>query len=194
MNENITDQFIAGQKLVSFVQDYVKLLEQQLSSVREAILITVTEVMTTINEISETAQEKKESIDKNILEDLNKTYHKNKAQTDDVELLRSGSKFSKQMEALSTLDVDLSNLIFKIIGSLSRDDVVVQKLIHIIDGINAINKHLGDILLNPEEKLNPTYVANTCAIILTRTYKSYSMEEEKNIFHNIFGEPKKKSS
>ncbi len=206
------DSLIASKILVDFLRDFTLLTEQQLVSIRVLMEHTVAEVMNSVTSMSDVASEKKvkanevlikdktsqgfvssssqelEKNEKQILsgqsnDSLRKDYLENK-------LMRTGGLFSKHMEAISGLDHDLQNLIAKIIGAVSVDDVIAQRLTHIISSMNHMQSELSNLLGNFQQNARSEAMKVFRNRVLTQVYLSYTSEDEKLIFHKIFGHPK----
>jgi hypothetical protein len=105
-------------------------------------------------------------------------------------LMRTGGLFSKHMEAISGLDHDLQNLIAQIIGAVSVDDVIAQRLSHIIAGMNHLQVELATLLANYKQHARADAIKLFRNRVLTQVYLSYTSEDERLIFHKIFGHPK----
>jgi hypothetical protein len=108
---------------------------------------------------------------------------------DSARVRRIGGRFTKHMEALSTLDADLSDLMFRMMGALSGDDVIRQWLEHVMQGVEVLSASLSQLVENAESAFTERNVDTLKARILTDLYRSYTSEEEKQIFHGIFGRP-----
>jgi len=51
---------------------------------------------------------------------------------------------------------------------------------------------LTKLLENYERTMSPAVIEQFRSVVLTQVYKSYTTQEEKEIFHKIFGTPKSK--
>lgn len=108
------------------------------------------------------------------------------------QLRRAGGKFSKQMEALSVMEGDVKKTLVVIMGALSMDDVISARLHNLVTALNAFNVGLTKLLENYERTMSPAVIEQFRSVVLTQVYKSYTTQEEKEIFHKIFGTPKNK--
>jgi hypothetical protein len=206
------DSFVASKLLVDFLRDFTLLTEQQLVSIRVLMEKTVADVMESVTSMSQVADEKKIKANEVLIKDkksqdfvssssqelekdemailaptsndsLRKDYLENK-------LMRTGGLFSKHMEAISGLDHDLQNMIAKIIGAVSVDDVIAQRLSHIIAGMNRLQVELATLLANYKLHARVESIKLFRNRVLTQVYLSYTSEDERLIFHKIFGHPK----
>ncbi len=110
-------------------------------------------------------------------------------------MMRMGGKFSKHMEAMSTMENELKDVLFNMMGALSTDDVVGQRLEHISLAIHALRVGLSYLLINFHERLTVADVDQFMSDLLAYTYKQYTMETEKELFKKTFGSiPQKKKA
>lgn len=109
-------------------------------------------------------------------------------------LRRASGRFSKEMEAMSNLDGEIKGLLLCVMGSVSNDDVVKQRLDHIIYSLREFNKAVEKVIEDNASQMNSKNVQTVCATLMTQIYRSYSSQEEREIFHKIFGKPKTKAA
>ncbi len=107
-------------------------------------------------------------------------------------LLRSSGVFSKHLEAVSRLDADLQGLVAKVMGSVSADDVIAQRLGHIITSMQTMHQALALFLNDYRKQCTPDGVKMLRNRVLTEVYLSYTAEDEREVFHKIFGQPREK--
>ncbi|MCB9228192.1 MAG: hypothetical protein H6618_01135 [Deltaproteobacteria bacterium] len=105
------------------------------------------------------------------------------------DLRQFGERFSKQMEALSTLDSEISSIIYKMISALSNDDVIRQKLEHLLLSVHALKVGLAYILTGFRERFTLSEVDMFRKNLLKYTYRLYTSEQEKEIFQRLFPVP-----
>lgn len=218
MSGNHKERLTTSRELVVFLNKYSEVVERQLEGVRAMIEQAVVSVMQGVQEISTATsseanqadqilekaylspdQQSKELFD-SIQNSVDQVFNEAKglAATDasqlssslvDDRLRRFGGQFSKHMEALSTLDKDLSNLLLNMMGALSNDDVIRQKLEHLLACVHALQVGLSYVLLDFGQRISLKEVQALKADLLTYTYQLYSSEEEKELFCEIFGSP-----
>jgi hypothetical protein len=110
-------------------------------------------------------------------------------------LRRSSGIFSKHMESLERLDDNISGLLLQMMGALSRDDVISQRIEHVMMGLNAMQASLTYILTDFETRCKQGEVDRYIADLKAFTLRTYTTEEEKRQFYRIFpGDEKKKAS
>jgi len=109
--------------------------------------------------------------------------------TDDrgVDIRRMGGLFSKHMESVSTLDDSVREIVMGMVGAMSSSDVVKQRLDHLAMAMQAMHVGLSNILVDLDSRLTPELIADFRQRLLEYTYKTYTMEQEKNAFKEIFG-------
>lgn len=206
------DSMLASKLLVDFLRDFNLLTEHQLVAVRVLMENTVAEVMKSVTSINDVASQKKVKANEVLIKDktsqdfvssssqeleknekailagtsndsVRKDYLENK-------LMRTGGLFSKHMEAISGLDKDLQNIIAKIVGAVSVDDVIGQRLSHIISSMNELQTELSTLLANYRQNARADAIKLFRNRVLTQVYLSYTSEDERETFHKIFGHPK----
>lgn len=205
--------FQASKILVDFLRDFTSLSEQQLLSSKKMLEGIVVQVMDSMTELSEqssknvgTAKEilvkdektglmtytKADAIEKRETENLKTVENGDTIRKLVLEskLLRSSGSFSKHLEAISMLDGRLQKLLSNVIGAVSLDDVIAQRLSHVIESLQTLQAALAQFLIDYKTECRPDRVKLLRNQVLTKVYLSYSSEEEKEVFHKIFGHPK----
>lgn len=208
----------ATRNLVAFIRSYTDVLEKQLQAVRETMRETTEGVMDGIQKISDsTARKKKEANTvlmttyTNPSDDAKKTMDSvqdavsavfDAAQgtkpatagpTDADKLRRHAGFFSKHMEALETLDEDVQGMLMTMMGMLSRDDVISQRVEHVVQSLQAMQMSLAYVLVDFEARCKQADVDKVVKDLKSFTLRTYTMEEERQAFVSVFGEDKKAS-
>ncbi len=106
---------------------------------------------------------------------------------------RVAGKFSKHMEALSTLDESLKQELFLVMGALSNDDVIGQRLEHVCKGIHALNVAISHVLEDFPERCVEDELGVIQNDLLAYIFKIYTSEEEKRLHHHFFSPPLRKA-
>ena len=104
--------------------------------------------------------------------------------------MRFGGHFSKRMEALTMIDQDASEAFLKLVGALSSDDVIKQKIEHICQSMQALEAGLASTINMKESPFTFQEIHTLQNDILTYTYGIYTTETEKETFRSHFGTPK----
>jgi hypothetical protein len=102
-------------------------------------------------------------------------------------LTRLNAKLGESMGRLSKLDDSLSTSVFSIVGALSSEDLIAQRLEHTILSLKSLQTGLSFILIDYEERCRSEEIERVVKSILTYTYRQYTAEEEKERFRAIFG-------
>lgn len=107
----------------------------------------------------------------------------------DNKLRRFGGQFSKYMEALSNIDKEAGMILYSMISALSNDDVIRQRLEHILMSVHGLQIGLSYVLIDFNSRFNLKEVDLLKKDLLAYTYKLYTSESEKEAFRDIFGSP-----
>lgn len=101
-------------------------------------------------------------------------------------LRRVSGKFSKHMEALSTLDDNLKEQLITMMGALSNDDVIGQRLEHICKGIHALNVAISHVMADYLNRCVDSEILAVKDQVLSYVYATYTTEEEKRLHEHFF--------
>lgn len=193
---NSKEHFQASKILLEFVTHYVDLTQHQLLVVKEEMDKTCETIMDQVHEISSAADGKKKEAGTIILQ--NKLVHSDEALSSEEkaegEVQRSGGLFAKSMEAISSFDEQVQSIVMGVIGIISIDDVLRQRLMHVVQSVNMLNAMIVEAVPQIQTGLNTKQVLLIRNTLLTKTYRLYTMEEEKELFHRYFGKPKAKKA
>jgi hypothetical protein len=108
-------------------------------------------------------------------------------------LRRSSGLFSKHMEALETLDGELSDRLMAMMGVLSRDDIIAQRIEHVSQGLQGLQMSLSYMLVDFESRCRPEDVDKFIRDLRRYLLRSYTSEEEKTLHFSVFPEDRKAS-
>ncbi len=212
----------ATRSLIVFVRNYTDLLEHNLRDIHQVMREAVDGVMAGIQEISnKTAEGKRkanevltttytnpdaeakqvidaaqDAVDQVMEQALSGGGAKTSAQEQEelkAKLRRSSGIFSKHMESLEKLDDDLSGLLLSMMGALSRDDVISQRIEHVMMGLNAMQASLTYILTDFETRCKEGEVDRYIRDLKAFTLRTYTTEDEKRQFYQVFPDDKKKA-
>jgi hypothetical protein len=101
------------------------------------------------------------------------------------------AKFDGDMNKLTQLDDDLRNTVFGIIGALSTEDVIAQKLEHVVMSLKVLQTGLNYVLIDYDQRCNKVELEKVISDIKNFTYRQYTTEDEKQRFHDIFNSGKR---
>ena len=197
------DRFPAAKLLVDFMRDFTLLQEQQLLAVRRLMVHTVDNVMDSVRELSDASDIKKRQANAIIRsnddpkhQNVSFSHNDSTVENNSIEdeLLRTGGRFAKHLEALSTLDDSVKGILMEVVGALSSDDVIGQRLHHVKSSLQKFNDGISSFLENPQHLQSQEQIKKLRAEILTCVYLSYTSEAERMTFHRIFGHPKSQTA
>lgn len=206
------EEFVASKILIDFIRDFTLLTEQQIIAIRRLMESTVRDVMSHVTQISNLSSEHNDKANKVIVSGQGQTHLvlSNRSEIEKKEqillngsggdllrkaalesqLMRAGGLYTKHLEALSRMDTDVQALISRVVGSVSNDDVMAQRLSHVISSLNQLQLGLSEVLGSFQKYLKPEAIKGFRNKVLTQVYLSYTSNDEREIFHRIFGHPK----
>jgi hypothetical protein len=199
VTQNRDDQEKAIQDLILFVGEFVRLIDQQVSDVRTTMLKTVDQMMASVMQINEAADRKLKMAGEILVKDVDQSKFVSKRAKDlDERLIDPAERvkvineqISSHMTQLSNLDDSVRMVLFSIMGALSMDDVVRQRIEHVTTAAHAVDKSIKSVMQEylqsglKEDRVKP--LINKMALDL---FKSYTMEEEKAVFKAVLGDVK----
>ncbi|MCB9228194.1 MAG: hypothetical protein H6618_01145 [Deltaproteobacteria bacterium] len=176
---NSQDRNLATREFTEFLTSYTHLLEFQLNDVRKHMAETVSEVMTGIEEISRKHGEKTHES-----APLSSEHHKNDKENDTS--VQKSKKFSAHMDSLENLDSRVHGLLVTMMGALSADDMVGQRLAHVNYALRILKDTLSGTLNTMHNPLQLAEIRKMHQDLAKKVFDSYSMEDERNIFKKIY--------
>lgn len=207
MNQ-IADKHQATQELVEFLRVYASLLEAQLNGVREQMVTTIESIMAGISNISSAADDKKQMAEAILVRRKDGKAGSGSKQGDDATFKNASAtelgftdpsatveeraraakgRFKKHMESLSSVDAEMRDILLSMMGALSADDVVGQRLEHIRVAIGRLKSDLGDTIADFPGRFNIKGVRHLEQSLIDKMFHHYTMEEEKEVFRSVFG-------
>jgi hypothetical protein len=184
--------------MMEFVSKFSSLMSAQLKEVQETLHSTCNEMMNNIQTINEIADTKKNMADEVLVKDaasskfiskkMSEISSNSSSQAADFSdaLSATKQKFAAHSESFQELDETVRNLLFSMMGALSMDDVVQQRLEHVAFGMGEMSASLEKNLLKTKNEFNATTVESLSASLLSAMFKSYTMETEKQVFKSVF--------
>lgn len=197
---------IAARELVSFVQDYIALSELQLAGIRRGLADIVDEVMQNIREITETEGRKRALADQVLITENSpdgdlefKSISSAERETKEIkensnvkdagekaQALTSTSKLGASLGSLGELSSEVRQIAFKMVGALSADDVIGQRLSHVASANRFMADDLGEFLMDFEKNLRADAIFGFENALKTKIFSLYTMESEKDIFKGVY--------
>jgi len=189
MMEETIDQVMSGiselsEELESKSQNAEKVLESTYLNPDQKTRDFVSSIQDSVDEVFQGAKDGlREKFDQ-----AGKEVEISSAVVDD-RLRRFGGRFSKYMEALSTMDQDIGQIIYKMISALSNDDVIRQRLEHLLLSVHGMQVGLSYVLTDFKTRFTMNEVSLLRKDLLAYTYQLYTSEQEKELFETIFRAP-----
>lgn len=207
---------MAARELLAFLSSYTQLMEQQLNDIRKHMADTVNDVMISIDEISKKHGEKTQKANVILVKDSKDSGAANKeegnypfqeAKADEIEsaevdrlkeelskgagnfsenVREVGGKLKHHMNSLKNLDGRMQDLLMTMMGALSADDVVGQRLAHVNSALSILRDGLGEIVGDLENKFRLSEIQRINADLEQKVFDSYTMEDEKIVFKKIY--------
>lgn len=111
-------------------------------------------------------------------------------------LRRSTGVFSKHMESLATLDSEVQEVLFSMMGQLSRDDVISQRIEHTMMCLQAMQTSLTYLLHDFENRCHVSEVQKFAEDLRSFALRIYTMQDERKVHYALFPEdaPVKKTA
>lgn len=197
---NRKENFLASKLMLEFITHYIDLTQHQLLKIKEEMDETCHTIMGQVEKISNVADTKKEEAETIIVKNQ-KVRNKKEEKSNSEENItlknsfqRSGGLYTKSMEAVSSLDENLQAIVMGVIGIISMDDVIKQRMQHVIYSVNMLKEVIHEIVPLVQKGLTRGEVSTVRNRLLSRTYRVYTMESEKKLFHSYFGRPIQKKS
>ena len=193
------ERALAIQDLLVFLRDFSTLVDAHLNDVRKIMITTVDEMMNSVNMINEATDFKKKKADELIVKGSDGgSFVSRSAKEVDVRyadpaerVKEFNAKLSGHMATLANLDDSVRGVLFTIMGSLSMDDVVRQRLEHVSTSIHAMKVSVENVInYFTSGGLNEAHVDAEMSVLVNKMYKSFTMEDEKTVFRRVLGDVK----
>lgn len=94
--------------------------------------------------------------------------------------------FQTKMNKLDSLDSEIKNILFEVMGSMSAHDNMAQGLNHIVIGLHSLQVSLSYILIDFEFRGKLDKVSEIQNDLKAHIFRDYTMEEEKDWFKKVF--------
>lgn len=128
-------------------------------------------------------QEEDEKLDKEKLEQDREKLSDN--------VKEAGGVLKHYMTSLDNLDSKMQDLLITMVGALSADDVVGQRLEHISSAIHTLNHGLSEVIGDFDNKFKLNIINHINKELQKKVYNSYTMEAEKSVFKKVYKETPK---
>jgi hypothetical protein len=107
---------------------------------------------------------------------------------------RFAGRFATQMNALNAVDDELRNVMLGIVGALSSEDVIAQKLEHVMRSLVILQTGLSYVLIDFDQRCTVDELEKVTTDIKSYTFRQYTTKDEKKRFLAIFADETKKTA
>lgn len=181
--------------LIRFVTRFSGLLEKQLVAVRALMATTVEVVMENAMEMEHTAATSRKTAEAQFAANVKDLASDSPTLTEGMQKLVTGlfedareAAQKNQPSALKELEEKLSTLAVNAIGALSSEDVMVQRIEHIILAARGLETTLSYLLIDFARRNTGERVQTMTDDLLDFTFRQYTSEDEKKEFLAVFPE------
>ena len=190
------EQQKAAAELLLFMSDFSKLVDLHVGTVRKILLDTVDATMATVMDINAATDFKLMKAEEVLVKNQDSSYASKKAKEVDTNFADPTAKvsyvshtLSTHMSGLTSLDQSVRACLFSIMGSLSVDDIVRQRLEHLSTAMLALQEGVKGILKHNENEatFGEKDFQSIRQEMLSKMYKAFTMEDEKKVFSGVFG-------
>lgn len=181
--------------LLSFISTYCLYLKEQLSEISDQVINVVQGAIGSILEIDGVTNEKIKHADTMLLPDTDgdgncirssiKEYEAEVLKIDAEETQQTSKIFITQ-DMLKSVESDLSEKVLHMMGELSIEDLIVQRIMHIKFALNGISQMLEFNIRNFSKQLKLNRFQKTNDELLEYIYNSYTLEKEKEELADFF--------
>ena len=188
-------------EFMEFLSSYSKLLSAQLIDLHREMETAVLDVMNQVESISKFSESqalianqvltstngeiKNVDVRKMIRAELSQVDGKKVQDHLSQSLVSAGNRLKGEMALLDHVETNIKDSIFKIMGHMSNDDVVRQRLEHIGQALEAMQSTISELYSQGSE-LTTESVVEANKRLSEKVLKSFTMEEERVQFKKIF--------
>ena len=204
----------ASKELIEFLTKFSSLLGDHLTDINKNLADTTDAIMNKISQINNTQsqnlekanailvkeenlsdanqvkfkEKNPEQLDNNEQNELKKELNGSKIYSsgDSCKMKGAGDKLKSEMGSLNVLDKKLEEVLMKMTGVLSIDDVLRQRLLHIISGIDLLKNGLIEVLDDFDKHYSRDNVDKITQKLEKNLFKIYTMEQEKDDHNKVF--------
>ncbi len=162
---------VASKLMLDFIRDFTKLNETQLLAVRQLMQETVGQVMQLVMDINSVTDAQSNDQSKAVVD-----------------------RFTKGIEAVTLQQDRVGSLVSSLMGSVSSEDIINQRISHVHFAVECLNNALAQLINDFDGFLTQEKINQLRNTVLTQVYTKYSTEDERHIFHEIFGRPRRKAA
>jgi hypothetical protein len=188
-------------EFMEFLSSYSKLLSAHLIDLHREMETAVLDVMNQVETISKSSESqslianqaltstngeiKKVDVREKIRAELSQVDGKKVQDQMSQSLVSAGNRLKEEMKLLDHVEMNIKDSIFKIMGYMSNDDVVRQRLEHIGQALEAMQSTISELYSQGSE-LTTESVVEANKRLSEKVLKSFTMEDERAQFKKIF--------
>ncbi len=189
------------QEFLEFLASYTHMLTDHLKDLQREMEVAVVDVMKQVELISDTSSEEAGNADKilsgdngefkavdakeKIQSELSRVDGKRLQEQMGQSMLKAGNKLKSDMALLGQVDDKIRTSVFTIIGLVSNDDVVRQRLEHVGAASIALQVAIKEIYSN-HENISVELMEKVIKDLNEQVFKSFTMEDERVDFKKVF--------
>ncbi len=174
--------------LITFLADMGHLLGEHVNHSNRLITETVDHAMAAIDQLNQSSIAGRKHADSALMQLDGKRVEKSLKEIEENEGNTVGSPraFDSADQIFDKLSNDLERFMMELMGALSIDDVVQQRMDALAQCFVVLSRHLSEIASNLEGELTRTQVSNHLSTILEITLKKYRSKAERDAFEKIY--------
>ena len=183
--------------MLIFMADFSTLINSHINAVRSLLLSTVDQAMSGVMAINNAVDVNlRKSEELLVLDRETRGFVQKSAKEFDPKLSDSVARlkqvnitFSDHMAELSRLDESVRAFLNAIMGGLSVDDVVRQRLEHVSTSLGAMNFGVRKVLIefSSGRKITDDFLEAVQFEMMSKMFMAFTMEDEKKQFGKVFG-------
>jgi len=189
------------QEFLDFLATYTHMLTDHLKSLQIEMEEAVVDVVKQVELISDTSNEqagnavkilsgdnggfKSVNAQQKTQSELSLAESKKLDERVDKSIVKAGNKLKADMALLGQVDEKIKASVFNIIGLVSNDDVVRQRLEHVGLASVALQAAIEDIYTN-HENISVDLIEKQIRDLNDKVFKSFTMEVERSEFKKVF--------
>ncbi len=199
--ESSQERVRAERELVAFMQAYCTLIRNHIASISGLMTQTTEKVMDSVMKIN-SAKDKKKFMAESVLIKRGDGDQSTPAMQGDDQAFKNArvdetsavprsistvKKLKEHMGVLEHLDTSMQDVLFKMVGALSADDVVGQRLEHVSTGLSALESSLTNVLRQDGRLVSEGEIEAMFAELVAVVRRSYTMPAEHEVMDEVFG-------
>lgn len=172
----------------AFAGDFALLYARQLDGIFKLLLAAFELVMSNVLKISSVNEDKKKHADTKFIADASNQGRFVKASIKESVTEQSGAEESlgTATTALDSLSDGLNHALFDVISKLSFEDILGQRLRHVISSCARFQSLICDLRLNTHKPADASEQGQQTEEFLKKIFNEFVMEDERRCFREAF--------